>query len=93
LEVLAAYPDGCNITTLREALGVNGVRMNRVLESLIEQKLVGTTERRHDRRTEVIYRCMFVTDLSATAIQARRVSLRDQKVYEIRSGHSVRTLI
>jgi hypothetical protein len=88
-ELLAAYPDGCNATVIRDALGVNGERMKRILQVLVDEGMVQKTEEQIDRRRmKVTYqRIPHVMDFSEAAIQARRANPPDQKVYEVRSGH------
>ena len=90
-EVLAAYPDGCNATMIRDALGINGERMKRILQVLVDEGEVSKTEEQVDRRRfKVTYRRIpILMDLSQAAIEARRASPRDQKVYNLRSGHFV----
>ncbi|HET6324337.1 MAG TPA: AAA family ATPase, partial [Planctomycetaceae bacterium] len=90
-EVLAAYPDGCNATVIRDALGINGERMKRILQVLVDERVVQKTEEQIDRRRfKVTYqRIPSVLDFSAAAIEARRASPPDQKVYNLRSGHFV----
>ncbi len=90
-EVLAAYPDGCNATVIRDALGINGERMKRILQVLVEERVVQKTEEQVDRRRmKVTYqRIPHVMDFSEAAIEARRTNPPDQKVYEVRSGHFV----
>jgi predicted transcriptional regulator len=90
-EVLAAYPDGCNATTIRDALGINGERMARILQALVTEGEVIKTEEQVDRRRyKVTYRRrIHPMDLSQAAIEARRAGPRDQKVYNVGSGHFV----
>jgi hypothetical protein len=90
-EVLAAYPDGCNATTIRDALGINGERMARILQVLVTEGEVIKTEEQVDRRRyKVTYRRrIHPMDLSQAAIEARRAGPRDQKVYNLGSGHFV----
>jgi AAA domain len=89
LEFLAAHPNGCNATQIREVLGFNGNRMKRLLDLLCKDRLVRTTEFRHDRRTETDYHRVPVMDLSATAIRTGRITPPDEMTYEPRSGHFV----
>ncbi len=90
-EVLAAYPEGCNATAIRDALGINGERMKRILQVLVDEGRVQKTEEKVDRRRfKVTYqRIPSVMDLSPAAVEARRTSPPDQKVYNPRSGHFV----
>ena len=90
-EVLAAYPDGCNATVIRDALGINGERMKRIFQVLVEERVVQKTEEQVDRRRfKVTYqRIPSVMDLSPAAVEARRAHPPDQKVYNLRSGHFV----
>ena len=90
-EVLAAYPDGCNATVIRDALGINGERMKRILQGLVDEGVAQKTEEQIDRRRmKVTYqRIPHVMDFSEAAIEARRTNPPDQKVYEVRSGHFV----
>ncbi len=89
LEFLAAHPNGCNATQIREVLGFNGNRMKRLLDMLCDEKLARITETYHDRRRETLYHRVQVMDLSATAIQSGRVSPVDEMKYEVRSGHFI----
>ncbi len=81
-EVLAAYPDGCNATTIREAVGINGERMKRILDALVDEGSASKTEEQIDRRRwKVTYqRIPHPMDLSAAAVEARRTGPPDQKV-------------
>jgi predicted transcriptional regulator len=90
-EVLGAYPDGCNATAIRDALGINGERMARILQTLVDEGAVIKTEDQIDRRRyKVTYRRrIHPMDLSQAAAEARRASPRDQKVYDVRSGQFV----
>jgi len=49
-EVLGAYPDGCNATAIRDPLGINGERMARILQTLVDEGAVTKTEDQIDRR-------------------------------------------
>ncbi len=89
LEFLAAHPNGCNATQIREVLGFNGNRMKRLLDLLCDDRQVRTTEFRHDRRTETLYHRVPVMDLSAAAIKSGRITPPDEMTYEPRSGHFV----
>jgi hypothetical protein len=90
-EVLGAYPDGCNATAVRDPLGINGERMARILQTLVDEGVVTKTEDQIDRRRmKVTYRRrIHPMDLSQAAAEARRTSPRDQKLYDVRSGHFV----
>ena len=90
-EVFGAYPDGCNATAIRDVLGINGERMARILQTLVDEGAVIKTEDQIDRRRmKVTYRRrIHPMDLSQEAAIARRTSPRDQKLYDVRSGHFV----
>jgi hypothetical protein len=91
LEVLDAYPDGCNATAIRDRLGINGERMKRILDALVDEGSASKTEEQIDRRRwKVTYqRIPHPMDLSAAAVEARRAGPPDEKVYQVRSGHFV----
>ena len=90
LEFLAAHPEGCCSHTIREALGLNGGRMSRVLDRLLEKKEIDKVEWYEDRRKHVKYRRVFSTDLSTAAIKAGRVTPPpDQKTYDAGTGQFV----
>jgi hypothetical protein len=91
LEVLDAYPDGSNATAIRDRLGINGERMKRILDALVDEGAASKTEEQVDRRRwKVTYqRIPHPMDLSAAAVEARRAGPPDEKVYNIRSGHFV----
>jgi hypothetical protein len=89
LEFLAAYIEGANATTIREALGINGLRMSRVLDTLVKRGELTTEEIWHPKRKEIVYRRMPMTDLAEAGFKAGGVRRVDEKVYEIRSGQFV----
>jgi AAA domain len=88
LELLAAYPDeGRTARSLRDALGLSGDRMSRVLDSLIEKKQIVKIEDRFDcRRPIVTYMRTEVMDFSQVAIKGRQVTAPDQQVYDRGTG-------
>jgi hypothetical protein len=91
LELLVAYPDGRTARFIRDTLGMSGDRIARVLDSLIERgHVVRTEDRIVDRRRPIVtYSRVQVMDLSEAEIQARRVLVPDQKVYDIGTGQFV----
>jgi hypothetical protein len=88
LELLAAFPDGRTARFIRERLSMSGDRITRVLDWLIEKgHVVRTEDCIVDRRRPIVtYSRVPVVDLSKAEIQAGRVLVPDQKVYDVGTG-------
>jgi hypothetical protein len=55
LKYLIAYPNGRTANGIRDALGINGIRMKRILDELLEEGLLETGEIKHPNRTDIVY--------------------------------------
>jgi hypothetical protein len=86
LEYLAAHPNGANATTIREVLSINGQRMSRILDLLVERELVIKTEFRENRRPVITYTRAPKADFSTTSIDAGQVGRPDEMIYNLQSG-------
>jgi RecA/RadA recombinase len=86
LEYLAANPNGANATTIREVLGINGQRMSRILDLLVDQELVIKTEDRENRRPVITYTRAPKADFSTISIDAGKVGRPDEMIYNLQSG-------
>jgi DNA-binding MarR family transcriptional regulator len=86
LEYLAAFPAGRTANGIRDALGINGLRMKRILDELIKEGLLATDEIEHPKRNEIVYLRTPKADLSMAAVKAGEINPPDEMQYEIRSG-------
>jgi hypothetical protein len=65
VEFLATHPDGCTARCIREALGLSGDRVNRILDALIAKGRVVKNEDLFDRKRPIVtYARVEITDLA-----------------------------